>query len=104
MFCGRNAGQYPNVLRSVAVFYEEDNYVDDVELAAAVFYHLGEGRMAGKGRLLGTAGRSDALDGAGTARHYQYYPFINLTIITWRNRVRTWRKNISGSCVKAWNT
>ncbi|UCF63222.1 MAG: glycoside hydrolase family 9 protein, partial [bacterium] len=60
-------------------FYEEDNWVEDMELGAATLYGL----AAGKSYL------QQALDyaalepvtpwmGADTARHYQWYPFINL--------------------------
>ncbi len=53
-------------------FYEEDNWTDDVELAAA---SLGKMRDAAAfGRLEPTT----PWMGADTARHYQWYPFINL--------------------------
>jgi hypothetical protein len=60
-------------------FYEEDNWVDDMELASAELYHL-----------FGNTGHyQDAIIysqqepitpwmGADTARHYQWYPFLNL--------------------------
>ena len=60
-------------------FYEEDNYVDDLELAAIDLYELMD-----DSKYL-----SDAVDwgkvepvtpwiGSDTARHYQWYPFVNL--------------------------
>lgn len=53
-------------------FYEEDNWTDDVELAAA---SLGKMREAGVyGRLEPTT----PWMGADSARHYQWYPFVNL--------------------------
>ena len=86
-------------------FYEEDNYVDDVELAAAVFYHLGEGEeWLEKADYWGRLEEVTPWMELGRARHYQYYPFINLGHYYLAQSVRTWRKNISGSCVKAWNT
>lgn len=60
-------------------FYEEDNYVDDVELAAAVFYHLGEGEeWLEKADYWGRLEEVTPWMELGRARHYQYYPFINL--------------------------
>lgn len=60
-------------------FYEEDNYVDDLELAAAELHRLN----AGTGFLAEAAeyGRAEPTTpwmGADTARHYQWYPFVNL--------------------------
>ncbi|MCE1187901.1 MAG: glycoside hydrolase family 9 protein [Ignavibacteria bacterium] len=60
-------------------FYEEENWVDDMELAAVQMYKL----------TADTTARNEAYNyalrepvspwmGADTARHYQYYPFINL--------------------------
>jgi endoglucanase len=60
-------------------FYEEDNWVDDMELAAVQLHHL-----TGKPELLQKAaefGRQEPLTpwlGKDTARHYQWYPFINV--------------------------
>ena len=53
-------------------FYEEDNWVDDVELAAAT---------SGRFRDAATYGRLEPVTpwmGADSARHYQWYPFTNL--------------------------
>jgi endoglucanase len=60
-------------------FYEEDNYADDMELAAGVLCHL-----TGKMEYLQDAvefGRKEKTTpwmGADTARHYQWYPFMNM--------------------------
>ncbi|WP_156180429.1 glycoside hydrolase family 9 protein [Rufibacter radiotolerans] len=60
-------------------FYEEDNWVDDMELAAVQLHQL-----TGKPDLLQQAaefGRQEPLTpwlGKDTARHYQWYPFINV--------------------------
>lgn len=60
-------------------FYEEDNYVDDVELAAAVFYHLGQGEeWLEKADYWGRLEEVTPWMELNRARHYQYYPFINL--------------------------
>ena len=60
-------------------FYEEDNWVDDMELAATQLYNT-----TGKNEYLNSAvnyGRIEPVTpwmGADSARHYQWYPFINL--------------------------
>lgn len=60
-------------------FYEEDNWVDDLELAAAI-RHRNNGNNAdfNKARAFASAERVTPWMGADTARHYQWYPFINL--------------------------
>jgi endoglucanase len=60
-------------------FYEEDNYVDDLELAAADLF-----RTSGNRNFLTEAADWGQVEpvtpwmGADTARHYQWYPFVNL--------------------------
>ncbi|WP_276496320.1 glycoside hydrolase family 9 protein [Pontibacter litorisediminis] len=64
---------------SAPYFYEEDNWVDDMELAAAQL-----ARFTGNAAYLQQAqefGRQEPVTpwmGADTARHYQWYPFLNL--------------------------
>ncbi len=59
--------------------YEEDNWVDDMELGAIELY-----RMTGEARYLTQAveyGRREPVTpwmGADSARHYQWYPFMNM--------------------------
>jgi hypothetical protein len=59
-------------------FYEEDNWVDDMELAAAALYQL-----TGNSNYLKAAVSYSNQEpvtpwmGADTARHYQWYPFHN---------------------------
>lgn len=59
-------------------FYEEDNWVDDMELGAAAIY-----RLTGEKKYYDDAIRYSAEEkvtpwiGADTARHYQWYPFHN---------------------------
>ncbi len=59
--------------------YEEDNWVDDMELAAVELY-----RSTGNGDYLRQAveyGRREPITpwmGADSARHYQWYPFMNM--------------------------
>jgi peptidoglycan/xylan/chitin deacetylase (PgdA/CDA1 family) len=60
-------------------FYEEDNWTDDMELAAYELY-----RNSKKSEYLNDAveyGRKEPVTpwmGADTARHYEWYPFVNL--------------------------
>lgn len=60
-------------------FYEEDNWTDDMELAAAQLY-----RMTGDGRYLRELSKYGVQEpvtpwmGAEAARHYQWYPFVNM--------------------------
>lgn len=60
-------------------FYEEDNWSDDLELAASQLY-----RATGDRKILREAvdyGRLEPVTpwmGADSARHYQWYPFINM--------------------------
>ncbi len=53
-------------------FYEEDNWTDDTELAAAMLRRYDEAAEYGR------AERYTPWMGADSARHYQWYPFINL--------------------------
>ena len=60
-------------------FYEEDNWADDMELAAAQLYH-----SSGEQKYLPDAikyGRMEPVTPwmtSDTARHYQWYPFVNI--------------------------
>jgi len=60
-------------------FYEEDNYADDLELAACELH-----RLTNKKYYLEEAVKWAAVEpvspwmSAGRARHYQFYPFVNL--------------------------
>jgi peptidoglycan/xylan/chitin deacetylase (PgdA/CDA1 family) len=53
-------------------FYEEDNYVDDMELAATQLEHYDDAVSFGRQEISTPWMISD------TAKHYQWYPFINL--------------------------
>lgn len=60
-------------------FYEEDNYVDDVELAAATFYALSnEAKWRTEADYWGQLEPVTPWMELGRARHYQFYPFVNL--------------------------
>jgi hypothetical protein len=74
--------RYPGVCQTAPArapyFYEEENWTDDMELAAAVLYDL-----TGKATYLRQALEYAALEpvtpwmGRDTARHYQWYPWHN---------------------------
>ena len=73
----------PGVCQTASVrapyIYEEDNWVDDMELGAIELYH-----STGKPEFLQQAieyGRREPITpwmGADSARHYQWYPFMNM--------------------------
>jgi len=75
--------KYPGVCQTAPgkspYFYEEENWTDDMELAAAQLY-----RLTYDGKYLKQAadyGRMEPVTPwlcSDTARHYQWYPFINL--------------------------
>jgi peptidoglycan/xylan/chitin deacetylase (PgdA/CDA1 family) len=59
-------------------FYEEDNWVDDMELAAIELYNLTKEKKYLNHAL--EFGRKEIVTpwiGADTAHHYQWYPFVN---------------------------
>jgi len=60
-------------------FYEEDNYVDDIELAAAQLYKVSKDKNYLSDAI--SFGMQEPITpwmGADTANHYQWYPFVNL--------------------------
>lgn len=75
--------QYPGVCQTASVkspyIYEEDNWVDDMELAAIELFN-----KTGNREYLDQAveyGRREPVTpwmGADSARHYQWYPFMNI--------------------------
>jgi endoglucanase len=75
--------RFPGVCQTASClspyFYEEDNWSDDLELAASVLYSSNK-----KNDYLNDAlnyGKKEPVTpwmGADTARHYQWYPFLNL--------------------------
>ncbi len=59
-------------------FYEEDNWTDDMELAAANLYKLtGDRQFFSQSLGYSTQEKVTPWMGADTARHYQWYPFHN---------------------------
>jgi hypothetical protein len=74
--------RYPGVCQTAPArspyFYEEDNWVDDMELGAALLHQLtGDARYLRA--AVGYARREPVTPwmGADTARHYQWYPWHN---------------------------
>ena len=60
-------------------FYEEDNWVDDMELAAATQYNLTQlETWMKKADYWGQLEEVTPWMELGRARHYQFYPFVNL--------------------------
>ncbi|MEN8115496.1 MAG: glycoside hydrolase family 9 protein, partial [Bacteroidota bacterium] len=60
-------------------FYEENNYVDDLELAAWEVYRLtGDEKFVEEAAYWGEVEPITPWMERGFARHYQYYPFVNL--------------------------
>ena len=74
--------QYPGVCQTAPCgapyFYEEDNWADDMELAAAELYRM-NGKKYFKTEVMKYAAMEPVTPwmGADTARHYQWYPFFN---------------------------
>ncbi|MBC9795945.1 glycoside hydrolase family 9 protein [Sinomicrobium weinanense] len=59
-------------------FYEEDNWKDDMELAAATLYKLtGNDTYKEDGLNYAAAEKITPWIGRDTVRHYQFYPFLN---------------------------
>lgn len=60
-------------------FYEEDNYVDDMQLAAAKLYNLlNDEKYFDDAVEFGKQEPTTPWMGADTSNHYQWYPFLNL--------------------------
>ena len=94
-YAGRKYGVTQTAPGRAPYFYEEDNWVDDMELAYAALYgtirsslpkHTKEASLVGQPfyPYLDSAFRYALQEkitpwlGADTAKHYQWYPFINL--------------------------
>jgi peptidoglycan/xylan/chitin deacetylase (PgdA/CDA1 family) len=60
-------------------FYEEENWVDDMELAASELFNLtGDSRYMEYAVESGRKEQVTPWMGSDTARHYQWYPFVNM--------------------------
>jgi len=78
-FGKENPGVCQTAPHGAPYFYEEDNWQDDIELAAVALYRLtGDEKYLRDAVEYGTAEPVTPWMGADTARHYQWYPFVNL--------------------------
>ena len=78
-FGKENPGVCQTAPHGAPYFYEEDNWQDDIELAAAALYRLtGDEKYLMDAVEYGIAEPVTPWMGADTARHYQWYPFVNL--------------------------
>ena len=78
-------------------FYEEDNYIDDLELAAYELYKLsGEEYYLKQANYWGQLEPITPWMEKGSARHYQYYPFVNLGHANQANMDDSVSKTFSG--------
>lgn len=75
----RNPGACQTAPGTAPYFYEEDNWVDDMELAAAELYRLtNDNKYLEHAVDFGRQEKTTPWIGADTARHYQWYPFMNM--------------------------
>ena len=78
-------------------FYEEESYVDDLELAAAELYRLtGESYYQQQANYWGQLEPVTPWMEKGSARHYQYYPFVNMGHAIQANGIGPISKTYSG--------
>lgn len=75
--------KYPGVCQTAPgtapYFYEEDNWVDDMELAAIELYNQTKDvKYLNSAREYGNKETVTPWMGNDTARHYQWYPFVNM--------------------------
>ncbi|MBN2572814.1 MAG: glycoside hydrolase family 9 protein [Ignavibacteriales bacterium] len=60
-------------------FYEEDNWFDDMQLAAVSIYNLSKDEeFLTEAKAFGNKEKIIPWMGSDTVRHYQWYPFVNL--------------------------
>jgi len=74
-----NPGTCQTAPGTAPYFYEEDNWADDMELAAIELYNITQDEKYLKYAV--GFGRMEPVTpwiGADTARHYQWYPFVNM--------------------------
>ena len=93
----RNPGVCQGAPGTAPYFYEEDNWVDDMELAAAELYALTREQRYLR-EALAYAAREPVTPwmGADTARHYQWFPWHNNGhYAIWRNAGRADRATVA---------
>jgi endoglucanase len=75
----KNPGACQTAPGTAPYFYEEDNWVDDMELAAVELYNLTkEAKYLNYAAEFGRQEITTPWIGKDTARHYQWYPFVNM--------------------------
>lgn len=78
-FATEDVGNTQTACNVSPYFYEEDSFVDDIELAAATFMHFqSEETWKKQADYWGELEPVSPWMELGRGRHYQYYPFINL--------------------------
>jgi peptidoglycan/xylan/chitin deacetylase (PgdA/CDA1 family) len=78
-FAASDLGCTQTVCTVSPYFYEEENYADDMELAAAVHHAVTrDGEWLAKADYWGQLEEVTPWMELGRARHYQFYPFVNL--------------------------
>ncbi|MEG1617553.1 MAG: glycoside hydrolase family 9 protein [Bacteroidales bacterium] len=78
-FAESDPGVNQTACLSSPYFYEEDNYVDDLELAAATFsFFSGKTEYQKRADYWGSLEPITPWMETAKARHYQWYPFVNL--------------------------
>lgn len=75
--------EYPGVCQTSPCvspyFYEEENWTDDMQLAAVMLFSLTQNEDYFEDAIsYGSQGHITPWMGADTAKHYQWYPFLNL--------------------------
>ena len=79
MFALEDPGNTQTACLASPYFYEEDSFVDDIELAAATFYgYTGDNNWRRHADYWGELEPISPWMELGRGRHYQWYPFINL--------------------------
>jgi peptidoglycan/xylan/chitin deacetylase (PgdA/CDA1 family) len=78
-FALTDIGETQTACHKSPYFYEENNYVDDLELAAWEMYRLTDDeKYVNEAAYWGEVEPITPWMERGFARHYQYYPFVNL--------------------------
>jgi endoglucanase len=81
--------------KSAPYFYEESNWVDDMELGSAALYQrTGKNQYYKQSLLYGSQEKVTPWMGADTASHYQWYPFHNFGHYELAKKAGTAEKNI----------
>lgn len=79
VFGKANPGACQTAPCTAPYFYEEDNWTDDMELAGYTLFELtGDKRYLYEAVAYGRQEQVTPWMGADTARHYQWYPFLNM--------------------------